>query len=53
MNFGVYWHHHFLDGVLFLSFLRSPVINGLVLGALGGITGYIIEKFVLKRRIVS
>ncbi|MFC7063419.1 hypothetical protein [Halobacillus seohaensis] len=49
MNFGVYWHHHFLDEISLIRFLTSPVHNGLALGVIGGIVGHLIEKYVNNR----
>jgi hypothetical protein len=50
MNFGVFWHHHFLNEYFIFKHLASPVMNGLFLGFLGGITGHMIEKYMAKRK---
>ena len=44
MNFGVYWHHHFLDNIPFFKALSSPVFNGLLIGIILGFVGHLIEK---------
>lgn len=49
MNLGIYWHHNPLEKINFLRFLRSPVMNGLLLGLVGSVIGHLLEKYIKQR----
>jgi len=50
-NLGVYYHHYFLSEMPSLSFLSSPIFNGLSWGIIFGFVGHFIERYHKKRRI--
>lgn len=50
MNLGVYYHHYFLSETPSLSFLISPIFNGLIWGIIFGFIGHLFERYHKKRR---
>lgn len=49
MNIGVYYHHLF-DDIHILSFLHSPIFNGIVFGIIFGFIGHILEKYIKNKK---